>query len=271
MKLAELQQELRAADPAGLLVSPAVMTRVIQNECKLRTLLPNVPHRKTYVVDRHVLFRHVDQDELDLEPDRLLPSTVILIAQPAPEQLAAAKRQIIFLEYWRRLFHAKIHLDLEKKCREGTLSPEAIRHLIEEIGPTEFEEIRLVLNQDRYLLPPGNDEAVFIEFAAVFSELRYFAANLLPIYFPALLDLAKIERLFDQQVDAAGLFAQTRLGGAPDPVVRTDKWSDESNDYYWKLIRSAERAGKEGNNVRAAIIRTRAARVAPASLTISTR
>ncbi|HEV3203669.1 MAG TPA: hypothetical protein VGY77_04770, partial [Gemmataceae bacterium] len=271
MKLAELQKALQAADPAAILVTPAVMTRVIQKECKLPTLLLNVPHRKTFVVDRHVLFRHVDQDELDLEPDRLLPATVILVSLPAPEQLAGAKRDIIFVEYWRRLFHANVHIVLEKKCRDGTLTPEKIRRLIEEIGPTEFEEIRLVLGQDRYLLPPGTDEAVFIEFAAVFLELRYFAASLLPIYFPALLDLAKIERLLHLEVDAGGLFAKTRLAGAPDPVVRTDKRSDESNDYYWKLIRSAERAGQGGNNVRAAIVRTRAARVAPASLTLSTR
>src|SRR5262249_7060536 len=55
------------------------------------------------------------------------------------------------------------------------------------------------------------------------------------------------------------------------PVLYSDPRSDESNDYYWKLIRSAERAAKVRNEVRAAILRTQAARVAPAALTHSTR
>ncbi len=271
MKLADLQQAVRAADPAAILVSPSVLHRVIQQECQLPTLLLEVPHRKGYVVDRHVLFRHIEQDELDLEPDRLLPSTVVLLAQPSPETLTATKRDAMLLEYWRRLFHAKVHLTLEKQLREGTLTREAVRERIEQIGQTEFAEIRLVLGQDRLLLPPVTDERVYVEFAAVFLELRFFAANLLPIYFPAILDFEKVYLLLARDLDPFDLFARTRLAGAPDPVVRTDKRSDESNDYYWRLIRTAEREGRAGNNVRAAIIRTRAARVAPASLTFSTR
>jgi hypothetical protein len=271
MKLADLQQAVRAADPAAILVSPPVLHRVIQQECKLPTLLLHVPHRKSYVVDRHVLFRHIEQDELDLEPDRLLPSTVVLLSEPPAEQLATAKRDAMLLEYWRRLFHAKVHLTLEQQLREGKLTPEAIRERIEQIGATEFAEVRLVLGQDHMLLPPATDERVYVEFAAVFLELRFFAANLLPIYFPGIGDFEKVYLLLAHDLDPFDLFARTRLAGAPDPVVRTDTRSDESNDYYLKLIRTAEREGRAGNNVRAAIIRTRAARVAPASLTFSTR
>lgn len=271
MKLAELQQAVRAADPATVLVTPTVLHRVIQQECKLPALLLEVPHRKSFVVDRHILFRHVEQEELDLEPDRLLPATVILLAQPAPEHLTAQKRDALFLEYWRLLFHAKIHQTLEDQCHAGTLNLDIVRERIEQIGRTEFEEVRLVLGQDRYLLPPATDLTVYIEFAATFLELRFFAANLLPIYFPGIVDLEKIAELLNRDLDSADLFTRTRLAGAPDPVVRTDKRSDESNDYYWRLIRQAERAGRAGNTVRAAIVRTRAARVAPASLAFSTR
>src|SRR5439155_4782703 len=52
---------------------------------------------------------------------------------------------------------------------------------------------------------------------------------------------------------------------------RTDTSSDESHDYYWKLLRNADRAGKDGDIVRSAILRTRAARVAPAARTKLTR
>jgi hypothetical protein len=72
-------------------------------------------------------------------------------------------------------------------------------------------------------------------------------------------------------VDADTLFARTRLPGTPDPVVRTDTSSDESHDYYYKLMRHAERATHIGDTVRAAILHTKAARVAPVELEQQTR
>src|SRR5205085_4878137 len=125
--------------------------------------------------------------------------------------------------------------------------------------------------QDRYLLPPADEATAYVELAAVYLELRHFAANLLPVYFPAIGDFERIDRLLAADLDADALFAQTRLAGAPDPVVRTDTSSDESHDYYWKLLRSAERSKREGDIVRAAIVRTRATRVAPVALARHTR
>jgi hypothetical protein len=343
MRLAELQQALRAADPAAVLVAPRVLDRLIQSQHHLSTLFSEVPHRKCYIIDRPTLLRYVDQDELDLEPDRLLPATLILLARPSPNTLTMHEREEVLLLYWRRLFHASIHLALDKQVAEGRLTLAMIRDRIEQIGASEFAEIRMVLEQEKYLLPSPHhpappppraaavtpwttwpeangrealtreptpqpageslvpaeppppppikistmpefdlngiagramshpdEQAVYIEFAAVYLELRYFAASLLPIYFPGLSQRDKIDQLLAQDVDAAGLFARTRLAGASDPVVRTDTSSDESHDYYWKLVRSAEEADTKQNTVRAAILRTRAARVAPASLAETT-
>src|SRR5262249_9366461 len=100
---------------------------------------------------------------------------------------------------------------------------------------------------------------------------RYFFAHLPPTYFPSIGDFRRIDQLLARDLDADALFSRTRLAGAPAPVLYSDPRSDESNDYYWKLIRSAERAAKVRNEVRAAILRTPAARVAPAALTHSTR
>ena len=274
MRLAELQQTLRAADPAAVLVSPRVLDRLIQGQHQLANLFEQVPHRKAYVVDRTTLYRYVEQDELDLEPDRLLPSPVILLSRPSPNTLGTLENEIILLLYWRRLFHAGIHRALQQQVNEGRLTLTMIRERIEEIGPSAFAEIRMVLAQEKCLLPSGADAdemAVYNEFAAVYLELRFFAANLLPIYFPGLADRNRIDALLARDVDAAGLFASTRLAGAPLPVVRTDTSSDESHDYYRKLMVSADRAEQSGNTVRAAILRTRAARVAPAALEDSTR
>ena len=127
----------------------------------------------------------------------------------------------------------------------------------------------MVLDQEKFLTPSGAEASemdVYIEFAAVYLELRYFAANLLPIYFPGLSDRAKIDALMASDVDAETLFEQTWLTGASQPVFRTDTSSDESHDYYRRLMGSADKAEQEGNTVRAAILRTKAARVAPASL-----
>lgn len=271
MKLSELQEELRRAEPAAILVSPRVLDRVLRQEHRLRSLVSKVPHRHCYVVDRHLLFRHVEQDELDLEPERLLPATVILLARPSPEELAAGDDKPLLLKYWRRLFHAEVHLALQIRCEEGELFAADVRKRIDQIGPVAFEEIRRVLTEDGLLPGNADDRTVYIEFVAAYLELHYFAADLLPAYFPALLDRDRVWRLLSQEVDSDSLFARSRLAGAPDPVSRRDDGSDESHDYYWKLIAAAERATNSGNTVRAAILRTRAARVAPAAYTAGTR
>ena len=155
MRLAELQQALRTADPAAVLVPPRVLERLIQAQHQLSGLFEQVPHRKCYVVDRPTLYRHVEQDELDLEPDRLLPSPVILLARPSPNTLATEESETILLAFWRRLFHANIERVLRQQVSEGRLTPALVRERIDEIGPSTFAEIRMVLDQEKCLLPSG--------------------------------------------------------------------------------------------------------------------
>lgn len=275
MRLAELQQALRTADPAAVSVPARVLERLIRGQNQLSYLFGQVPHRKCYVVDRAALYRHVDPDELELEPDRLLPSTVILLSRPtSPNALTTQDRESILLTYWRRLFHGSIHRALGQQVNEGRLNAAAVRERIERIGISTFAEIRMVLDQEKYLTPNGaeaSETEVYIEFAAVYLELRYFAANLLPVYFPGLSDPAKIDALLAPDVDAEELFTRSRLEGAPQPVFLTDTSSDESHDYYRRLMDVAQKADQEGNAVRSAILRTKAARVAPASLEEPTR
>ncbi|MGE3808465.1 MAG: hypothetical protein AB7K24_27695 [Gemmataceae bacterium] len=271
MELAELSLAIQDVDPAVVLVTPRIMRRVLQSEYKVPHLLVHAPHEWCYSFERQVLFRHVEQDELDLEPDRLLPSIVTLMVRPSTEQLQALGKDAVLLRFWRILFHAHVHLALNKRISEGRLTAMDVRQRIAQLGQTEFEEIRTVLEQEEYLLPPREDVQVYVEFAAVYLELRYFRSNLRATYFPALSDFEAIDRLLAQDIDADEVFTRTRLAGAPDPVVRTDTSSDESNDYYWRLIATADRAVQDDDIVRAAILRTRAARVAPAALAPQTR
>src|SRR5215472_6361045 len=135
MRLAELQQALRAADAAAVLVLPRVLERLIQGQNQLSSLFGQVPHRHSYVIDRPTLYRFVDPDELELEPDRLLPSPVILLARPsAPNYLNTTEREAILLTYWRRLFHASIDRHLRQQVSEGRLNHALIRERIEQIG-----------------------------------------------------------------------------------------------------------------------------------------
>ncbi len=270
MELEELKQAVYATDPAAVLVPPRILRRVLQGEFKVPHLLVQVPHERGYFFDRQVLFRYVEQDELGLEPERMLPPLVILLTRPSAEQLQALGRDAALLRYWRLLFHARVHVALHQRHLEGRLTPADIRSRIEQIGRTEFDEIRTVLQQENYLLPPTDDLSLYIEFAAVYLELRYFRTNLRATYFPAIRDFPAIDQLLAQDLEADALFTQTRLVGAPAPVIRTDTSSDESHDYYWRLMRHAQRAGREGDTVRAAILRTKAARVAPPPLTQKT-
>jgi hypothetical protein len=271
VELDELKRAIDAADPAAVLVAPRILRRVIQAEFNVPYMLVQVPHQRCYPFDRQAVFRSVEQDELELEPDRLLPPTVILLARPSPEDFETRRSDAILSKYWRMLFHAHVHIALERRHREGRLTLSDVQERIEQIGRTEFEEIRGVLEQENCLLLPQNDVMVYIEFAAVYLELRYFRTNLRATYFPALGDFQAIDQLLARDVDADILFAKTRLPGAPNPVILTDTSSDESQDYYWRLLRTAERSGREGDVVRAAIIRTRAARVAPVALMQQTR
>ena len=82
MTLAELQQALRTVEPAAVLVSPRVLETIIRQASTSTGMTWQVPHRKSFIVDRQTLFRHVDQEELALGPDQLLPPTVMLLAWP---------------------------------------------------------------------------------------------------------------------------------------------------------------------------------------------
>lgn len=272
LKLDELKEILRAADPAVLLITPRILRRIVQAEFKVPLLAVQIPHERCQVFDRQVLFRHAEQEELGIEPDRQLPPIVIVMARPTAEELAELDRDTLLLKFWRHLFHAHLHIELNQQIAAGRLTPEHVQQRIRALGQAEFGEMRSVLEQEGFLLPGDEDPTrVYIEFAATYLEIRYFWTNLLPTYFPAIRDFVAVDRLLALDVDADAVFHRTRLAGAPDPVIRSDTSSDESNDFYFRLQAMADRAAQQGDTIRAAILRTRAMRVAPAAWTQKTR
>jgi hypothetical protein len=266
LKVEALRHTLRTVDPAAVLVAPRVLERVNRQIGNLSAMVWTVPHPQSTVVDRAVLFRYVEQDELDLESEHFLPPTVILLPRPSSDQLSAIGADELLLQYWRRLFHGRVHVALEARRAAGQLGTADVRERIAAIGSGAFAEVRRVLYEENLLAPAAGDLAVYIEFAACYLELRCFAPDLLPAFFPALPRDGVVDRLLALDLDAQALFAATRLAGAAEPGAPRADRQDGASESYWKLMQSAGRAEADGNLVKAAIVYTRAARIAPADL-----
>ena len=81
------------------------------------------------------------------------------------------------------------------------LDERTVRERIERIGYTAFDEMRTVLAQEAFLLPPVSTVSEYVEFAAVFFELRYSAPDVWPSYFPSLDDIDRTEGMMAEDVD----------------------------------------------------------------------
>lgn len=287
---AALADALEAVCPAAILVRARILRRVIRADCGMIAWGIRVPHAKTYVIDREKLFQYVDPTELDVRTERQLPDRVILLVQPDAEDWVRRNPGQILLEYWRLLLHSRVHEAMDQVAAEGRLTEPDVRRRIVRLGTTAFDEIRAVLRQEQMVLPPGDDRQIYVEFAAVFWELRQFAPGLLDAYFPELTEREDIERLLLEDVDGPGLFAATRPAGAPDPVessprdedpVDTDEaaFSDRgagvrlppSETGFRNWLQRAEAAESTGNLVRSLIYHARAAECAPAEHFAKTR
>jgi hypothetical protein len=225
LTVTELEQLLTAADPGVVLAPGRILRRVIKKHGRVAGLGLQVPHRKSYVLSREELYDVVGRDELDLAPGRRLPDVVVLL--PRPEgKLLSWSRGTLLREYWRLLFHARVHAALQLRQRSGALGAAAVRDRVRRLGFAEFAEAGAVLRQEHFLLPPGDARGVYEEFAAVYLELRHFAPHQLPLYFPACADFASVDATLALDVDGAALFAATRLEGAPDPAPAAPISSD---------------------------------------------
>jgi hypothetical protein len=271
MNLSELQRTLTSVEPAAVLVPPRVMEAIIRHILKLSGMVWSVPHAQSWIVDRTLLFRHVDQADLVLAADQVLPATVILLSWPNEENLLRDKQKTVLLQLWRQLFHATVHQAVDRCWEDGTLTPARLRDHIEAIGPTAFEEIQLILTQENILMADARDRAVFDEFAATFLELFHFAPTLLASFFPGLTDPQQIKDLLEGDLGSDALLRKTRLPHAPDPIVAAEETTSEANEFFRDLEGSSRNALEQGNMVQAAIQLQRAVRVAPADEAFQTR
>ena len=264
-----LRELLQSIEPAALLVEPRILRRVIRLDRRLAGLGLFMPHRKTYTIERDRLLAFVDWAELELPPGADLPRSVILIARVTNETLETVPAEQSIRRCLRLLFHARVHLELGRRL-EGQPTRELAEQRKQQLGEIEFAEIRSVLMKEELLFPEPSDLDTYIEFAAVYLELRYFAEHDLKRYFPAIRDWAEVDRIISQDVYHSQLFDSMRQlpGGvrvgepAEEPAEQLDEPSPMPVPTPWKsrqLETRARRAATLGNSVKAAIQLTRAA------------
>ncbi len=116
LTVAELAEILSRTEPAALLVSPRILRRVIKKDRGLTGPGLQVPHRKSYVIDRERLLAHRRPRRVG---HRTRPrSAGHAAAVPASRWAAPGdprSRGASLLKYWRLLFHARIHLALQAR------------------------------------------------------------------------------------------------------------------------------------------------------------
>jgi hypothetical protein len=203
---AELERLLLAADPGVVFAPPRILRRVIKHHAGVGGLGLQVPHRKSYTLGRDALLAIAGRTELGVAPDRTLPEVVVLLPRPDAGKLASRPRDSTLRKYARLLFHARVHVTLQQRRRDGALDDAAVRDRVRRLGFTEFAEARAVLRQEHFLLPPGDDATAYEEFAALFLELRQFDPDKLPRFFPSM-EIEAAERVIAEDVNAEVLLA----------------------------------------------------------------
>jgi hypothetical protein len=268
----EVERQFREIDAGSFFVQARVVRRVVQNQLEFASPLLVPPHRKSCVVDRDRLLWLVARDELGIDPQAVLPKRVILLARPEENQLEKFTREDLLRYYWRLLFHARIDFELESAAASERLPLPELRRRIAQIGQTQFDEIRSVLHSEQMLRRPDDPRDVYCEFVAVYHELRAFAPDLLPLYFPSLDDEQIVLDVIGGDCDAAALLAAARpVDISAQPPAAQNKspaavgeallemgnvrLKARSPRRYAALVRRADRLRGSGNNVRAALVR----------------
>lgn len=276
----DVERQFRQRDSGAFFVMPRVVRRVLQNELNITTNWLPPPHRKSCVVERDQLLWLVARDELGVEDDAVLPQRMILIARPEENDIGQFSREDLLRYYWRLLFHARIDFELELKTTPGRMTTAELRRRIDELGQTQFDEIRSVLRSEQMLRRPDDARQVYAEFVAFYHELRSFAPHLVSLYFPSLDDEGAVLRTIGPDCDSVTLLEATRplelSDTLPTPIVLDQVptvetlWeasqinlASRSPRRYAALIRRAQRLRVSGNNVRAALVRRLAFDVAP--------
>jgi hypothetical protein len=278
MPIAKLEEIVHQVEPAALLVEPRILRRVVRLDRRLQGQWLLVPRRECYTIERDRMLAFVERDELEIPAGVELPRRVILLSRPdEPDPSDPAAEQNLIHEYLRLLCYGCVHLELENQIARNAAADDWAAERRGQIGEIEFSEIRAVLLKEGYLFQTPSDLDTYVEFAAVYLELRYFAPHELRWYFPTIDDWQAIDRIVSQDIDHKALIQRLRAGDgtavadeeepstdAPKPrVAQTPALPPLSISEYRQLQAKAHRAAATGNGIKATLLAFRAWQRAP--------
>ena len=244
-----------------VVVDARVLRRLIKTHRKLRGAGLLVPHEHHYVISRAALEPLLLRGDLAVEL-ATLPDLLILVAGDRSTLAAPVPTPEAMTKLWRSMFHGHVHLAFERKLAASELTVPAIRERVNRIGQTEFDEIRSVLRQEDLLLPPIDEVGTYVEFVALYLELRYFAPEALARTFPALFDTEQVDATIALDLDGDALLAAARPPRAPErPLVNAVRARSVEPRLSFadpSARKASAAARRKGNLARAAILAARA-------------
>ena len=131
-----LQRAITAAEPAAFLVAPRLLRRAIRALGARSFVGLSVPHPRCLAIGGAVALRVIEPEELGLDPNADPPDVLYLLARPDPDELAELPPGHGLIDAWRRLFHARVHAELERRL--STRGADLLGR-IRRIGEVEFE------------------------------------------------------------------------------------------------------------------------------------
>ncbi len=209
MDLPALERRLHAADAGAIVVDGRLLRRVIKAHRDLAGIGLSVPHAGCYVIPRDALVRLVPTSVLGHEAASL-PEQVILVARPSAADLVGRTPDEVLARLWRAAFHAEVHREIGARV----LDDAAIRARIDGIGQIAFDEIRAALRDDDRLFARSDDREAYVEFAALFLELRHFAPRLCSVTFPGLPEDGRVDAILAGDVAAEKVLDRSFPEGA---------------------------------------------------------
>lgn len=260
-----VDQEL--AERGAVLVEPRVLRRVIKGHRDLGGLL--VPHDHCYVIGREPLARYLQKGDVTVDLASL-PDPVILVSGDRDRLTQGSAA--VQTELWRLLFHGRVHARFEELIGNGSLGESVVRQRIEAIGRSEFEEIRSVLEEEDLLVPPVGLVSTYVEFAALYLELTYFAPYAVERTFPAVLERAAVDATISLDIESEALLVQSRPPRAPEQPLVVEPEEVEHYDSAVAMAqvvdasadKAAAAARSRGNLARSAILSARAGNLSAA-------
>ena len=171
----KLKQFAESVEPGVVVVEPWVLRRIIRLDGRVQGFRQLLSRRQTYPIERNRLLALVDSRELGMTSPGSMPERLVVLAEPEELDLAdAGSTESLVNRLARPLFHACVHLELEKHFAHEQAAELVVAERRKQLGESVFAEIHAVLLEDDRLFPGSSDVDVYVEFVASYLEMSYF-------------------------------------------------------------------------------------------------